>query len=118
MIFTDGGQTYCTNNQNIRLDVQIVDLFLYGTRRVNLEYGQLETHLPDLGPVVQSIVSLTSSLRRQLVKYMPTTLSNTLLFFVRKNVRIFCNTIIFCWKNVRIFCKILTFFQQKITVDL
>ena len=36
------------------------------------------------GPVVQSIVSLTSSLRRQLVKYMPTTLSNTLLFFVGK----------------------------------
>ena len=37
-----------------------------------------------LGPVVQSIVSLTSSLRRQLVKYMPTKLSNTLLFFVGK----------------------------------
>ena len=46
----------------------------------------------DLGPVVQSIVSLTSSLRRQLVKYMLTTLSNPLLFF-------------FCWKNVRIFCN-------------
>ena len=41
----------------------------------------------DQGPVVQSIVSLTSSLRRQLVKYMymPTTLSNPLLlFFVEK----------------------------------
>ena len=36
------------------------------------------------GPVVQSIVSLTTSLRRQLVKCMPTTLSNTLLFFVEK----------------------------------
>ena len=36
------------------------------------------------GPVVQSIVSLTTSLRRQLVKYMPTKLSNTLLFFVGK----------------------------------
>ena len=36
------------------------------------------------GPVVQSNVSLTSSLRRQLVKYMPTTLSNPLLFFVGK----------------------------------
>ena len=30
------------------------------------------------------IVSLTISLRRQLVKYMPTKLSNTLLFFVGK----------------------------------
>ena len=34
-----------------------------------------------LRQVVQSIVSLTTSLRRQLVKYMWTTLSNTLLFF-------------------------------------
>ena len=41
------------------------------------------------GPVVQSIVSLTTLLRRQFVKYMPTTLSNPLLFFV-ENVRIFC----------------------------
>ena len=40
--------------------------------------------LMDLGPVVQSIVSLTTSLRRQLVKYMPTKLSNTLLFFIGK----------------------------------
>ena len=30
----------------------------------------------DQGPVVQSIVILTMSLRNQLVKYMPTTLSN------------------------------------------
>ena len=36
------------------------------------------------GAVVKSIVSLTKSLRRQLVKYMPTTLPNTLLFFVGK----------------------------------
>ena len=35
----------------------------------------------DQGPVVQSIVSLTSSLRRQLVKFMPSTLSNPLLLF-------------------------------------
>ena len=36
------------------------------------------------GPVVQSTVSLTMSLRHHLVKYMPTKLSNTLLFFVGK----------------------------------
>ena len=36
------------------------------------------------GPVVQSIVSLTTLLRRHFVKYMPTTLSNPLLFFVEK----------------------------------
>ena len=60
----------------------------------------------NLGPVVQSIVSLTTSLRRQLVKYMPTKLSNTLLFFVGK-----------C-ENLFALQKILTFFQQKITVYL
>ena len=37
-----------------------------------------------LGPVVQSIVSLTTSLRGHLVKYMPTTLSNTFDLFVGK----------------------------------
>ena len=36
------------------------------------------------GPVVQSIVSLTASLIRHFVKFMPTTLSNPLLFFVEK----------------------------------
>ena len=59
-----------------------------------------------LGPVVQSIVSLRKSLRCQLVKYMPTTLSNPLLFFVEK-----------MWESFEV-QKILTFFQQKITVDL
>ena len=38
----------------------------------------------ELKPVVQSIVSLTTSLRHELVKYMWTTLSNMLLFFVEK----------------------------------
>ena len=46
-----------------------------------------------LGPVGQSIVSLTG-LRRQFVGYMQTTLSDTLLFFIgklcRKNQHI-CN---------------------------
>ena len=37
-----------------------------------------------LGPVVQNIVSLTTLIRRQHVKYMPTTFANTLLFFVGK----------------------------------
>ena len=59
-----------------------------------------------LGPVVQSIVSLTTSLRRQLVKYMLTKLSNTLLFFCWKNVRIFCSakdSHIFSTKNNSVF---------------
>ena len=36
------------------------------------------------GPVVQSIVSLTTSLRHEFVKYMSTTKANTVLFFVEK----------------------------------
>ena len=63
-----------------------------------------------LGPVVQSIVSLMTSLRRQLVKYMPTEFSNTLIF-CEKNVRIFCiakDSHIFPTKNNSVF-GILTF---------
>ena len=59
-----------------------------------------------LGPVVQRIVSLTTSLIRQLVKYMPTTLSNTLYFLLKKNLRIFCNAKdyhIFPTKNSSVF---------------
>ena len=68
--------------------------------RLKQEIKKLEKELEDLkekknvfevrtrtnqGPaVVQSIVSLTTSLRSRLVKYMKTTLSNTLLFFVGK----------------------------------
>ena len=42
-------------------------------------------------PVVQSIVSLTTSLRRHFVKYN----ADYIIKF----------TVIFCWKNVRIFCN-------------
>ena len=54
-----------------------------------------------LGPVVKSIVSLTTSLRRPLVNFMQTIVSNMLYF---------------CWKNVRIFCskKLSHFFNKKL----
>ena len=52
-----------------------------------------------LGPVVQSIVSLTTLLRHSVVKYMPTTLAITLLFLLEK-------------------IESLIFFQSKITVYL
>ena len=54
-----------------------------------------------LGPVVQSIVSLTSSLRGQLIKCFTTLLPNTLIFFVEKMREAFALQ------------KLLTFFQQK-----
>ena len=52
--------------------------------RKDAAVGIVNSIYPDQGPVVQSIVNLTTSLRRQLVKYMLTKLSNTLLFFVGK----------------------------------
>ena len=44
--------------------------------------------LENQGPVVQSIVSLTMSLRRQLVKNMLTTYANTSLFLLEKCVNL------------------------------
>ena len=66
-----------------------------------LKTKDLKSICDDLGPVVQSLVSPTTLLRCQHVKYMPTKLSSTLLFF--------------CWKNVGFFCtaKDSLFFQQK-----
>ena len=59
----------------------------------------------NLGPVVQSIVSLTTSLRRQLLKYMPTKLSHTLLFWTAKDSNIFSTKnnsvfVIFTFENL------------------
>ena len=56
--------------------------------------------------VVQSIVSLTSSLRGQLVKCFTTLLLNTLIFFVEKMREAFALQ------------KLLIFFQQKILAYL
>ena len=58
------------------------------------------------GPVVQSIVSLTSSLRGQLVKCFMTLQPNILKFFVKKKREAFALQ------------KLLTFFQQKILAYL
>ena len=57
-------------------------------------------HFIELGPVVQSIVSLTSSLRGQLIKCFTTLYPNTLIFLVEK--------------MREAFALLFTFFQQKI----
>ena len=62
--------------------------------------------LPHHGPVVQSIVSLTSSLRGQLIKCFITLLPNTLIFFIEKMREAFAVQ------------KLLTFSQQKIVACL
>ena len=63
-------------------------------------------NVPAQGPVAQSIVSLTSSLRGQLVKCFTTLRPNTLIFFVEKMREAFALQ------------KLLIFFQQKILVYL
>ena len=62
-------------------------------------------HLKVLGPVVQSIVSLTSSLRGQLVKSFTTLQPNTLKFLVEK-MRTAKACHIFSRKNIGIFEKL------------
>ena len=68
----------------------------------------------------KSIVNIRTSLSHQLTKNLPTTLSNTQLCFVGKNVRIFCITKdshIFPTKNNRI-CKIyVRNFNETLTND-
>ena len=59
--------------------------FVYMNHRNDLEWRLNPTFVncdKHLGPVVKNIVSLTTSLGRQLVMYMRTKLSNTPLFFV------------------------------------
>ena len=68
------------NMQKVYLCTYII-IIINGIEYVNMLLGRSSKYL---GPVVQSIVSLTASLRCQFVKYMPTTLSNPLLFFVGK----------------------------------
>ena len=60
--------------------------------------------IESLGRVVQSIVSLTGSLRGQLVKRFITLLPNTLIFFVEKMREAFAVQ------------RLFVFFQQKILV--
>ena len=70
-------------------------------------YTEMHTGLTIyLGPVVQSIVSLTSSLRGQLIKCFTTLQTNTLIFFVEKIREAFALQ------------KLLTIFQQKILAYL
>ena len=67
----------------------------------------VKSQIHNLAPVVQSIVSLTSSLRGQLIKCFTTLLPNTLIFFVEKMREAFASHI-FSTKNIGIF-QILTF---------
>ena len=59
-----------------------------------------------LGPVVQSVISLTTSLRVISLTVLADPIHNILIFFAEKNVSSFCTakaTHIFSAKNFRIF---------------
>ena len=64
--------------------------------------SELSQTPPYLGPVVQSIVSLTSPLRGQLIKCITTLQPNTLIFFVEKMREAFASHI-FSTKNIGVF---------------
>ena len=66
------------------------------------EISRIFLSYTEQGPVVQSIVGLTSSLRGQLVKCFMTSLLNTLIFFLEKMREAFALQ------------KLLALFQQKI----
>ena len=70
-------------------------------RRKSLQNLKMD-RIAELGPVVQSIVSLTSSLRGHLIKCFRTLQPNTLIFFVEKMREAFAMQ------------KLPTFFQQEI----
>ena len=62
----------------------------------------------DLGPVVQSIVSLTSSLRVISLTVLADSIYNILIFFAEKNVSSFCTAKaihLFSAKNLSIFAN-------------
>ena len=90
----------------------VLKLYEYYTSHFSPFYSKRDLSCFDYqGPVVQSIVSLISSFRGQLVKCFTTIQPNTLIFFVEKNERSFCNakaSHIFSTKNIGIY-EILTF---------
>ena len=77
------------------------------------------------GPVVQSIVSLTSLLRGQLVKCFTTLLRNTLKFFFGKNEGSFCTALhcksfthFFTKKNWHVLDTNIQYFNKMLTTFL
>ena len=59
-------------------------LILQNLALAKLRKNNIARIVHSLGPVAQGIVSLTNSLRGQLVKCFTTLLSNTMIFFVEK----------------------------------
>ena len=86
----------------LNLDVS-KHIHIYVNSTIQMKLETMSKNFIELEPVVQSIVSLTTSSRHQLVKYMPTKLSNTLLFifsFLKK-----CENLLHCKRFSHFFNK-------------
>ena len=76
------------------------------SRKNKKKFKMLSTEYFTQGPVVQSVVSLTNSLRVISLTILADSIHNILIFFAEKNVSSFCNakaTHIFSAKNFSIF---------------
>ena len=74
--------------------------------------------LKHLGPVVQSVVSLTSSLRVILLTVLAVSVYNILIFFAEKNVSSFCTHIFFSKKFQHISVSLDVNFNESLTNDI
>ena len=81
-------------------------LFFLNHKHCRQNQWTMKTLISKQGPVVQSVVSLTSSLRVISLTVLADSIYNILIFFCWKNVSSFCTakaTHIFSAKNIKIF---------------
>ena len=76
----------CSDRMVNTIFINILIVTLSNALKIQMQIFEMLCHHCKgiLGPVVQSIVSLTSSLRGQLVKCITTLLPNTLIFLLKK----------------------------------
>ena len=88
---------------------------------IQIQIGVILTTSHNIGPVVQSVVSLTSSLRVISLTVLADSIHNILIFFAEKNVSSFCNakaTHIFFSKQFQHICVSLDVnFNESLTND-
>ena len=70
------------------------------------------------GPVVQSVVSLTSSLRVISLTVLADSMYNILIFFAEKNVSSFCYSLFFSKKFQHIYISLDVNFNESLTKDV
>ena len=86
---------------------------------LNLNNNRQLFHQKVLGPVVQSIISLTSSLVVKILTVLVSSISNSQIFLLKKNVSSFCKSCShFFSKNISVYAKFNDqSFNNKLTND-